>query len=103
MHNVSEALELAFRFEHLQYYSKAIICYNLAIHFLTLIKRKKLNYTILKLCDKKILECVRKRQKVQQLNDKILLKKYVLLDNLQHNNNHNDDNDDESILNKTNS
>ncbi|AIZ48596.1 asb038 [Agrotis segetum nucleopolyhedrovirus B] len=80
MNNVTEALELAMQFERLQCYKKAISCLNLAIHFLTIIKSKRLNATILQLCDAKILECVQRRRQLQQLNDRIVLKKYVLLD-----------------------
>ncbi|AAZ38204.1 ORF-38 [Agrotis segetum nucleopolyhedrovirus A] len=79
MDNVIEAIALARQFEKLQFYNRAIVCCNLAIHFLTLVKRQRLNRAILELCDHKILECVRQRRRVQQKNNKVLLKKFVLL------------------------
>ncbi|QAT90320.1 hypothetical protein KM622_gp034 [Spodoptera exempta nucleopolyhedrovirus] len=80
MDNVVEALTLAEHFTSLRLHSRAISCYNLAIHFLNLLKtHKQLDKDIVEMCDKKILECVKKRQIAQKLNDKVILKKYVLL------------------------
>ncbi|ACI47407.1 unknown [Spodoptera litura nucleopolyhedrovirus II] len=79
MNSVTEALQLARQFEAARLYVKAAACYNLAIHFLTLLKSKKLAIPLMIMCDEKILHCVRERNRVIKLNKQIVLKKYVLL------------------------
>ncbi|QEI03435.1 hypothetical protein [Spodoptera cosmioides nucleopolyhedrovirus] len=79
MNDATEALELARHFEVVRLYNKAATCYNLAIHFLTLLKSKKLAKPLLMMCDQKILHCVRERNRIIKLNKQIVLKKYVLL------------------------
>lgn len=79
MNDVLEALSLAQEFEKVRLYRRAMCCYNLAIHFLTLLKRKRLDVAAIMMCDEKILYCVRERNRIRKLNNTIILKKYVLL------------------------
>nr|UWK31558.1 hypothetical protein [Spodoptera exigua multiple nucleopolyhedrovirus] len=79
MNNITEALQVARQLESARLYNKAAACYNLAIHFLTLLKSKKLNRQLLEMCDRKILHCVRERNRIIKLNKQIVLKKYVLI------------------------
>ncbi|ABM45746.1 unknown protein [Spodoptera frugiperda multiple nucleopolyhedrovirus] len=80
MDNVTEALLLAKQYEKRQLYTKSMACYNLAIHFLVLLKRKRLQEIVLRMIDDKILHCVRERKKINELNKQIILKKYILID-----------------------
>jgi hypothetical protein len=79
MNDVTEALQLARQLETARLYNKAAACHNLAIHFLTLLKTRKLARPLLEMCDRKILHCVRERNRIIKLNKQIVLKKYVLL------------------------
>ncbi|QNV47791.1 ac120-like protein [Alphabaculovirus altersperidaniae] len=79
MNDVVEALRLAKQFETVQLYNKAVDCYNLAVHFLTLLKRKAPFKQLIIMCDQKILHCVQERSRIIKLNKQIILKKYVLL------------------------
>jgi hypothetical protein len=80
MDTVKEALQLAVDFERAHYYGKAMQCYTMAAYFINKIKvHKHLPEQVLRLCDQKILNCIKQRKRLQIINNKIQLKKYVLI------------------------
>jgi hypothetical protein len=79
MDNVIEALYLAQQFKRARLYDKAIQCNALAVHFLNKLKTLALPSRVLHMCDEKIAECIDDNQRIEKMKQKIVLKKYVLL------------------------